>query len=152
MDSSLEINNPVVPKEFVAQNLTVLEKILRELEKISESAKDILSQNVCKNGKIDNALLEKFQHEAHGFAWFETYRFSLRETLNWYVSLNKQQKDSELESGILVYAFSEYLNQMRHGIMISQSEVVRPSTLGLEDSRFSFCDTPEVKELISYGT
>ena len=40
---------------------------------------------------------------------------------------------------------------MRHGIMISQSEVIRPSTLGLEDSIFSFCDAPDVKELISYG-
>ena len=35
--------------------------------------------------------------------------------------------------------------------MISQSEVIRPSTLGLEDSIFSFCDAPDVKELISYG-
>ena len=40
---------------------------------------------------------------------------------------------------------------MRHGIMISQSEVIRPSTLGLEDNIFSFCDAPDVKELISYG-
>ena len=152
MDSSLEIkNNPTASKEFVTQNLYVFEKILRELESISKDAKEILSQNVCNNGKVDNALLEKYQHEAHGFAWFETYRFSLRETLSWYNSLKKQDKDTELESSILVYAFSEYLNQMRHGIMISQSEVVRPSTLGLDDNKFSFCDTGEVKELTSYG-
>jgi (2S)-methylsuccinyl-CoA dehydrogenase len=152
MDSSLEIkNNPVAPKEFVTQNLNVFEKILSELESISEVAKGILSKNVCSNGKVDNVLLEKFQNEAHGFAWFETYRFSLRETLSWYNTLKKQNKDSELESCILVYAFSEYLSQMRHGIMISQSEVIRPSTLGLEDTSFSFCDTPDVKELISYG-
>ena len=152
MDSSLEIkNNPIVPREFVSQNLTVFEKILSELESISRVAKDILFQNVSNNGKVDNALLGKFQHEAHGFAWFETYRFSLRETLSWFNKLKEQNKNSELESSILVYAFSEYLNQMRHGIMISQSEVIRPSTLGLEDSIFSFCDAPDVKELISYG-
>ncbi len=152
MDSSLEIkNNPTAPKEFVSQNLTVFKEILSELESISNFAKNILSQNVSNNGKVDNSLLEKFQHEAHGFAWFETYRLSLRETLSWYNALKKQNKDSELESCILVYAFSEYLNQMRHGIMISQSEVVRPSTLGLEDSKFSFCDSPEVKELTTYG-
>ena len=152
MDSTLEIkNNPILPKEFVNQNLSVFEKILSELESISNDAKEILSQNVCNNGKVDNVLLEKYQHEAHGFAWFETYRFSLRETLSWYNSLKKKNKDSELESSILVYAFSEYLNQMRHGIMISQSEVVRPSTLGLEDNKFSFCDTREVKELTTYG-
>ncbi len=152
MDSSLEIKkNPIVPKEFVSQSSHVFDKILSELESISNVAKEILHQKVGHNGKIDNTLLEKFQHEAHGFAWFETYRFSLRETLSWYNVLKKQDKDSELEASILVYAFSEYLNQMRHGIMISQSEVVRPSTLGIEDTRFSFCDSPEVKELISYG-
>ncbi len=152
MDSSLEIKkNPTVPKEFVSQSSHVFDKILSELESISNVAKEILHQKVGHNGKIDNTLLEKFQHEAHGFAWFETYRFSLRETLSWYNVLKKQDKDSELEASILVYAFSEYLNQMRHGIMISQSEVVRPSTLGIEDTRFSFCDAPEVKELISYG-
>ena len=152
MDSSLEINNKVPDsKEYVDQNSTVFEKILSELESISKVAKEILSRNVFNNGKVDNALLEKFQHEAHGFAWFETYRFSLRETLSWYNKLKEQNKNSELESSILVYAFSEYLNQMRHGIMISQSEVIRPSTLGLEDSIFSFCDAPDVKELISYG-
>ncbi len=79
MDSSLEIkNNPIVPKEFVTQNLAVFEKILSELDTISKSAKEILIQNVCNNGKVDNALLEKFQHEAHGFAWFETYRFFIK--------------------------------------------------------------------------
>ncbi|MAZ46547.1 MAG: acyl-CoA dehydrogenase [Rickettsiales bacterium] len=152
MDSSLEIkNNPIASKEFVAQNLHVFEKILSELEAISNSAKEILSQNVCNNGKVDNTLLEKFQHEAHGFAWFETYRFSLRETLSWYNTLKQLKKDSELESSILVYAFSEYLNQMRYGIMISQSEVIRPNTLGLDDNKFAFCDTQDVRELISYG-
>ena len=152
MDSSLEIKkNPTFPREFVTQNLSTFEKILCELESISKLAKGLLSQNVCINEKVDNSLLEKFQHEAHGFAWFETYRLSLRETFNWYVSLRDQDKNTELESSILVYAFSEYLNQMRHGIMISQSEVIRPSTLGLEDSKFSFCDSPEVRGLVSFG-
>ena len=152
MDSSLEINNKLPDsKEYVDQNSTVFERILTELETISKVAKKTLAGNVFNNGKVDNALLEKFQHEAHGFAWFETYRFSLRETLSWFNKLKEQNKNSELESSILVYAFSEYLNQMRHGIMISQSEVIRPSTLGLEDSIFSFCDASDVKELISYG-
>ncbi len=152
MDSSLEINNKLpFSKEYVDQNSTVFEKVLSELESITKVAKETLSRKVFNNGKVDNELLEKFQLEAHGFAWFETYRFSLRETLSWYKKLKEQNKNSELESSILVYAFSEYLNQMRHGIMISQSEVIRPSTLGLEDSIFSFCDAPDVKELISYG-
>ena len=54
MDSSLEIKNkPLLAKEFISQNSTVFEKILSELESISKLAKDILSQNVCLNGKVD---------------------------------------------------------------------------------------------------
>ena len=93
MDSSLEIKNkPLLAKEFISQNSTVFEKILSELESISNEAKEILSQSVCNNGRVDNELLEKSQHEAHGFAWFETYRLSLRETLSWYNALKKQNK------------------------------------------------------------
>ena len=63
MDSSLEVkNNPIVSKEFVTQNLNVFEKILCELESISEVAKGILFKNVCNNGKVDNAILEKFKN------------------------------------------------------------------------------------------
>ena len=103
MDSSLEINKKLPgSKEYVDQNSSVFERILSELESISQVAKETLSRNVFNNGKVDNALLEKFQHEAHGFAWFETYRFSLRETLSWFNKLKEQNKNSELESCILV--------------------------------------------------
>ena len=68
MDSSLEINNKVLlSKEYVDQNSIIFEKVLSELESITKVAKDTLSRNVLNNGKVDNALLEKFQHEAHGF-------------------------------------------------------------------------------------
>ena len=61
MDSSLEIkNNPIVPKEFVNQNLTVFEKILSELESISNVAKEILSQKVCKMERLIMRSLKNF--------------------------------------------------------------------------------------------
>ena len=86
---------------------------------------------------------------AHSFAW--SYRIALRETLSWYVSLKDLNKASDLEGCILLYAFSEYLHQMRHGIMISQSEIIRPSSLGIEEDKFSFCDSPDVIKLTDYG-
>lgn len=152
MDSSLEIKNKInLPKEFANENLEVFKKILISLEDTSNKAKSYLINLIYVDGKADNGLLEKYQHEAHGFAWYETYRIALRETLNWYVSLKDSNKLSDLEGCILLYAFSEYLHQMRYGIMISQSEIIRPSSLGIKDDNFSFCDSPDVIKLIDYG-
>ena len=152
MDSSLEIKTTTsLPKEYVNQNISVFNKILTSLETISELAKDHLKSITSKDGRISNSLLEKHQFKAHGFAWFETYRIGLRETFNWIESLKDKKNDTDLEYAVLVYAFSEYLNQMRHGIMISQSEVIRPSTLNVDDEKFSFFNSPDVQELIKYG-
>lgn len=153
MDSSLEINKSnTLPKNYVDSNLDVFEKILNSLEHLSDKAKKFLLNQVKVNEKIDNNILEKYQHEAHGYAWFETYRIALRETLNWYKTLKNNQKDSELESCVLAYAFSEYSNQIRCGIMISQSEIIRPASLGISDDEFKLFNDPDVKDLIDYGT
>ena len=152
MDSSLEINTSnVSSKAFVDDKLNVFSKILDSLEKNSSKAKAHLLTLVKAGDKIDNKNLEKYQFEAHGFAWFETYRIALRETLNWYKTLLELKKASDLESSILAYAFSEYLNQMRYGIMMSQSEIIRPVALGISNEDFDFCNMPDVNELISFG-
>ncbi len=152
MDTSL--NTPKIqasPQGFVNQNISVFEKINNSLKEVADTAKSYLNSIVSVNDRIDNTLLEKHQFEAHGFAWFETYRIGLRETLNWYDSLKKINKASELEASVLIYAFAEYLSQMKNGIMISQSEMIRPSSLGLKDTNFDFCDSSDVAELISLG-
>ena len=88
MDSSL--NNAIKIDDiqsYVDENLDLFSKVLNSLESVSGEAKSYLVEKTSKDGRIDNALLEKYQYEGHGFAWFETYRISLRETLNWYKSL-----------------------------------------------------------------
>jgi len=153
MDSSL--NNAIKIddiKSYVDENLDLFSKVLNSLESVSGEAKSYLVEKTSKDGRIDNALLEKYQYEGHGFAWFETYRISLRETLNWYKSLKDLNKSSKLESGILIFAFSEYLTQMRNGIMMSQTEVVRPSILGISQESFSFYESPDVANLIKIGS
>ena len=102
---------------------------------------------MSSEGKLNNQLLEKHQHEGHGFAWFETYRIALRETFNWFKKLKELNKSTKVESGILLFAFAEYLSQMRNGIMMSQTEIVRPEALGISSQNFSFCDSPDVAEL-----
>ena len=152
MDSSINKTEQIVDTDtFVNTNLNLFSNILNSLETVSSEAKSFLKEKLSTNGKINNELLEKHQHEGHGYAWFETYRIALRETFNWFKNLKETEKATKLESGILLFSFAEYLSQMRSGIMMSQTEIVRPESLGISSQSFSFCDSPEIAGLIKLG-
>ena len=152
MDSSINKTEQIVDTDtFVNTHLDLFSNILNSLETVSSEAKFFLKEKLSTNGKINNELLEKHQHEGHGYAWFETYRIALRETFNWFKNLKQTEKATKLESGILLFSFAEYLSQMRSGIMMSQTEIVRPESLGISSQSFSFCDSPEIAGLIKLG-
>ena len=152
MDSSVNINSEIINfKEYLSGNTDHFISILNSLENISLKAKDFLKSSLTKNDRIDNQLLEINQFQTHGFAWFETYRIGLRETFNWYKRLDESSKASEVDASVTLFAFAEYLTQMKNGIMMSQSEIVRPSDLGLTDLDFNFMDNATIKDLIELG-
>ncbi len=152
MDSTANIeNNHVNIRAFVDERTQTFEFILNELEILSKKSKDYFVKTLTKNNRIDNSLLEDYQFESHGFAWFETYRIGLRETFNWLIRLKGCNKAAEIDYNILLYSFSEYISQMRDGIMISQTEMLRLSDVGLNRNDFAFVDEPRVNELISLG-
>ncbi|MEE2695314.1 MAG: acyl-CoA dehydrogenase family protein [Pseudomonadota bacterium] len=152
MDSSTNTNtNAVSFKEYLVENLKLLESTLGNLEKVSQKSKDNLKKLVLKDGRIDNQLLEIYQFQTHGYAWFETYRIGLKEILNWFQRLHSQEKSSNIDSCITLLAFAEYLTQMRNGIMMSQSEIIRPENLGLNIKDFDFLDSHSIKDLIKVG-
>ena len=90
MDTSLNISDQSFKVDINdSTNLTNLyEEIISKLDNLSQKAKNHLNSLVIKNDRIDNSLLETHQFAAHGFAWFETYKIGLRETLNWYKNLH----------------------------------------------------------------
>ena len=150
MDSS--IINTITKNDFaVDQYFAIYNNILDKLQVLSEKAKKYLSDKCTSDGRISSKLLNENQYKTHGFAWFETYRISLRETLCWYKRLHETGQATKLDSLILAGAFSEYLTQMRDGIMMSQSETIRYSDLGLDKSDFSFFEDQETHDAISYG-
>ena len=152
MDSTVNIeSNHVNIKSFVDERIKTFELVLSELEAISKKSKDYFVKTLTKDNRIDNALLENYQFESHGFAWFETYRIGLRETFNWLIRLKDSNKAAEIDYNILLYSFAEYVSQMRDGIMISQTEMVRLSDIGITRDDFKFADEPNVNELISFG-
>ena len=152
MDSSANINSEIINfKQYVDSNSNALKSILNKLEILSNKSKDFLKSSLTKDSRIDNQLLEINQFQTHGFAWFETYRIGLRETFNWYTRLASNDKASEIDASITLFAFAEYITQMSNGIMMSQSEVIRPRDLGLEGSDFNFLNEKEIKDLIDIG-
>lgn len=150
MDSSV-VSDISIKKIKVSDQISNFESILTELQNLSEKIKSNL-KSICLDGeRVSSKLLERNQYKCHGFAWFETYRISLRETLSWYKTLQSQGKETELDSYILVCGFAEYVSQMRDGIMMSQSEIIRTSDLGLTKSDFDFLDKPDISNLITLG-
>lgn len=152
MDSSVNINSEVINfKKYLVANSSAFSDVLVNLEVLSKKASNFLKSNLLKDGRIDNQLLEIYQSQTHGFAWFETYRIGLRETLNWFTRLNNEDKASEVDASITIFAFAEYLTQMRNGIMMSQSEIIRPRDIGIEDNDFDFINEEGVNDIIQVG-
>ena len=52
---------------------------------------------------------------------------------------------------VLAGGFSEYLMQIKNGIMMSQSEIIRPEDLGLASEDFGFFNEENVSEVVNYG-
>ncbi|MAI75852.1 MAG: acyl-CoA dehydrogenase [Pelagibacteraceae bacterium TMED65] len=152
MDSSANINSDIINfRKYLVANKDVYALILSNLETVAKKSNKYLVSLLKIDGKLDNNLLETNQFKTHGYAWFETYRIGLRETFNWFNSLEDLEKSSEIDASITIFAFSEYLLQMKNGIMMSQSEVIRPIDIGLQDSDFNFMNDPSVQELIEIG-
>merc|ERR1739848_641215 len=112
---------------------------------MGEKSKLHFKSILTKDDRIDNNLLELYQFQTHGYAWFETYKISLRETFNWYLKLEEQEKSSEIDASITIFAFAEYITQMKDGIMMSQSEIIRPNQLGIDKDDFDFIDDSSIQ-------
>ena len=98
MDSSLNKTESIIETyTYVNSNENVFSNILNSLESVSNEGKEFLKVKVSVDGKFNNQLLEEYQHEGHGYAWFETYRIALRETFNWYKNLKKLNKATKLK-------------------------------------------------------
>ncbi len=150
MDSSNLIDKTEIKSE-IEDKINTYDLILKKLEILSKKVSSFLKSSCVKEGRISSSLLEKVQYKSHGYAWFETYRISLRELLQWYKRLSATNKNSPLDALVLAGGFSEYLMQIKNGIMMSQSEIIRPEDLGLASEDFGFFNEENVSEVINYG-
>ncbi len=95
------------------------------------AAKQAVTAKVTVEGRVDGKALERDQYAAHGLAWAATYVETLRQLLNWAEALDADGDYGEMEQLIVQMVFGEYLAQLGYGIPMWQSEIVRPSAMGV---------------------
>jgi (2S)-methylsuccinyl-CoA dehydrogenase len=100
-------------------------------EQLVEASRHAVALLVTENGKPDAALIDTHQLAAHGFAWQATYIEALRQALHWAQALHTAGNLTDVEAAILRLAFAEYVSQLTGGIPISQTEMIRPSDIGV---------------------
>ena len=86
-------------EQTILPNLLIdTKKALSAAEDICDVAKEKLRALVCDQGHVSNDLMERYQTEAHGFAWIATYVESLRQMQNWAKKLESDGKFLQVEN------------------------------------------------------
>jgi (2S)-methylsuccinyl-CoA dehydrogenase len=117
-------------------------------EAVLETATTKLRELLSDGGRISGKLLEENQAAAHGLSWLATYVESLRQMQAWAERLTETGTFGEAEKLILQIAFGEYLAQLRGGIPMSQTELLRLSSLGIDTEAL---DSDAIATLINGG-
>jgi (2S)-methylsuccinyl-CoA dehydrogenase len=107
---------------------------------------------LLRDGRLDPDALEREQHAAHGLAWLATYVMGIRQLGAYGDRLAQAGSLTSAEEALILIGLGEYLAQIFGGIAMSQTEIVRPASLGLSAERVAARMTPAVKELIERGT
>lgn len=126
----LEMTKPIILPDLMTLTAAAIAPAEGVLETAIANLRDLLSEN----GRISGALLEENQAAAHGLSWLATYVESLRQMQAWAERLSGTGSFGEVEQLILQIAFAEYLAQLRGGIPMSQTEILRLSSMGIDTS------------------
>ncbi|MDQ8729740.1 acyl-CoA dehydrogenase family protein [Bradyrhizobium sp. LHD-71] len=116
-----------------------------------DDARRAVVAKVDKDGKVPPEVLDREQRAVHGLAWIATVSEALTQAAAWAGRLQAQKRLGEAEALVLQIGFGEYLAQLAFGLPMSQSEIVRPVELGLEDAAGRLRQDRAVDRLLRTG-
>ena len=97
-----------------------------------EDARTVISERVSSQGQLDRAMVERDEQQAvHGLAWWATYSQVLANVAQWAAELHRNGDLGATEVRLAQLLAAEYVAQLAGGVPMGQSELVRPSHLGL---------------------
>lgn len=131
--------------------LSLAREAVDAAETVLATARRRVSDLVTRDGRLDGAKLESEQTAVHGLAWLATTVEALKRLTSWAEDLNAQGRVGETERLILGVAAGEYLGQIRGGIPMAQTEMLRPHDLGLEEDDLAPITSGSCQKLMRYG-
>jgi (2S)-methylsuccinyl-CoA dehydrogenase len=136
----------------LADLLPLLEATAEAAKALCDRAIKAVAAKVSKDGKIDNAALEREQHAAHGLAWVATYAEALNQLANYARHMADDGRFGETEALLSQISAAEYAAQLFGGVVMSQNETVRMHELGLTQEQHVAILTPQVQKLLKGTT
>ena len=116
--------------------LKTFSELLSFAERIFDLARTELREKK-KSFSDEKSWFDENQFLIHGLAWLATYVESLKQMTHWAYNLQNQKKLTEFELTALEVAFREYIQQIIHGIPLSQTEFIRPQDFGIDPEHIS---------------
>lgn len=142
MDTRLH-QPPASDAAFLAEALTAVS----EAQRFFESARAIVAKSVTRDGRVDT----NEQRFLHGLAWVATQVEALSAVGEWAERLLAQNQFGRIERLAIEIGFGEYLGQLIGGLPMSQTEIVRPSELGLSAIAEALASNPSVHRFLESG-
>lgn len=111
------------------ERLQQAEHAIGSIERLSYGYLESLAGKVVRDSTVHAPSLEAHQFAAHGYAWVATYLEALKQLADWSRRLLEEDGFTELNQAIFKAGTGGYLQQLLHGIAMSQDEVFRPEDL-----------------------
>lgn len=115
------------------------------------AARAAAAGRVTRDGRVDRVLADSEQRSLHGLAWIGALSEAVHQAAAWGLLLNEEGKLSDSTRLTLRIGIAEYLEQMSSGVPMSQSEIFRPSELGLDEAVATLRAAPAVAWFLHHG-
>ena len=135
----------------VEERLRQTEHAISGIERLAHGYLETLAGKVVRDNAVHTPSLEKHQFIAHGYAWVATYLEALRQLVYWAGRLVEQDGFSELNQVVFKVGTGGYLQQLRHGIAMSQDEVFRLGDIPSPEILAELMDDESIAALIRDG-
>ena len=135
----------------VEERLQQTEHAISAVDRLVRGYLETLAAAVVRDHAVHAPSLEQHQFAAHGYAWAATYLEALKQLADWSGRLLEQDAFTELDQVIFKVGTGGYLQQLLHGIAMSQDEVFRPEDIPSPSILPEIMTDDSVSELLRDG-
>ncbi len=121
------------------------------MSEYAATARSAVAQRVVRDARVDRNLADREQRAVHGLAWICSQSEAVTQAAKWASGLSKQGQLDETTRLALGIGIAEYVDQLTTGIPMSQSEIFRPSEIGLEEEAAKLRSLPEIAHFLTAG-